>query len=262
MTSAAAALSIGRVGKSFSLNGIPREILRDVSFTVGKGEIVGVLGASGCGKSTLLRLIVGLDQEYSGRIAVSGEETKGPSRNVAMVFQDHRLFPWLTVAGNVGLALEALDLSGKEKADRIRRYVDLVGLSDYIDAYPKQLSGGMAQRAAIARALVSEPNILLMDEPFGALDSLLRLRLQDELLRIWDRNNVSIVVVTHDIEEALYLSDRVIVLEANPGRIRSAIDVDLDRPRLRDDPRIVDLKRQCLELVSDFPVRGAATAVV
>lgn len=255
MTTPSSALSIGRVGKSFNLNGTPREILRDVSFSVGKGEIVGVLGASGCGKSTLLRLIVGLDQEYSGRIAVSGVETRGLSRNVGMVFQDHRLFPWLTVAGNVGLALEALDLPGKEKNDRIRHYVDLVGLSDYIDAYPKQLSGGMAQRAAIARALVSEPNILLMDEPFGALDSLLRLRLQDELLRIWDRNNVSIVVVTHDIEEALYLGDRVIVLEANPGRIRSIIDVGLDRPRSRDDPQIVSLKRQCLELVLEPPAR-------
>jgi sulfonate transport system ATP-binding protein len=134
-------------------------------------------------------------------------------------------------------------------------YVDLVGLSDYIDAYPKQLSGGMAQRAAIARALVSEPNILLMDEPFGALDSLLRLRLQDELLRIWDRNNISIVIVTHDIEEALYLGDRVIILEANPGRIHSVIDVGLDRPRLRDDPHMASLKRQCLELVLEPSAR-------
>ncbi len=255
MNTPSAALSIGRVGKSFNLNGTHREILRDVSFAVSKGEIVGVLGASGCGKSTLLRLIVGLDKEYSGRIAVSGEETKGPNRNVAMVFQDHRLFPWLTVAGNVGLALEALDLSAREKAGRIRHYVDLVGLSDYIDAYPKQLSGGMAQRAAIARALVSEPNILLMDEPFGALDSLLRLRLQDELLRIWDRNNISIVIVTHDIEEALYLGDRVIILEANPGRIHSVIDVGLDRPRLRDDPHMASLKRQCLELVLEPSAR-------
>lgn len=254
----AVSLSIDRVGKSFSLNGVEREVLRDVSFSVGKGEIVGVLGASGCGKSTLLRLIVGLDRDYTGHIAVAGKETHGPSRNIAMVFQDHRLFPWLTVAENVGLALDTLAASRAEKAERIRHYVDLVGLSDFIDAYPKQLSGGMAQRAAIARALVSEPDILLMDEPFGALDSLLRLRLQDELLRIWDRHNISIVVVTHDIEEALYLGDRVIVLEADPGRIRSVIETGLDRPRDRDDPRIVRLKRECLDLVLGPSGRAAS----
>ena len=250
MTSAAASLVIDHVGKSFHFNGAEREVLRGVSFDVGKGEIVGVLGASGCGKSTLLRLIVGLDRDYSGRIAVAGEGAQDPARKIAMVFQDHRLFPWLTVAENVGLALDRSALSRTEKAERIRHHVDLVGLSDFIDAYPRQLSGGMAQRAAIARALVSEPEILLMDEPFGALDSLLRLRLQDELLRIWQHRAISIVVVTHDIEEALYLGDRVIVLEANPGRIRSVIDVDIERPRQRNDPRIVALKRKCFDLVA------------
>ena len=247
---AAASLTIDRVGKAFRLNGAEREVLRDISFEVGNGEIVGVLGASGCGKSTLLRLIVGLDSDYSGRIAVAGFAVSEVGRKIAMVFQDHRLFPWLTVAGNVGLALDTAPLSRAEKRERVRAYVDLVGLTDFIDAYPRQLSGGMAQRAAIARALVSEPDILLMDEPFGALDSLLRLRLQDELLRIWQHRAVSIVVVTHDIEEALYLGDRVIVLEANPGRIRSVIDVDLDRPRRRDDPRINTLKRTCFDLVA------------
>ncbi|MGD9479385.1 ABC transporter ATP-binding protein [Shinella sp. G-2] len=250
MTAPAASLTIDRVGKIFRFNGAPREVLRDVSFEVGKGEIVGVLGASGCGKSTLLRLIVGLDRDYSGRIAVAGEGGSDPARRISMVFQDHRLFPWLTVAENVGLALDRAKLPRAEKRDRIRHYVDLVGLSDFIDAYPKQLSGGMAQRAAIARALVSEPEILLMDEPFGALDSLLRLRLQDELLRIWQHRVLSVVVVTHDIEEALYLGDRVIVLEANPGRIRSVIDVDIPRPRRRTDPHIVALKRECFDLVA------------
>lgn len=246
---ATASLSLDHINKSFTLNGTEREILRDVSFSVKKGEIVGVLGASGCGKSTLLRLIIGLDQDYSGRITVADQAIQNASRNIAMVFQDHRLFPWLTVAENVGLALDVLKLPRHERKERIGHYLNLVGLSDFTDAYPKQLSGGMAQRAAIARALVCEPEILLMDEPFGALDSLLRLRLQDELLRIWDRHHISIVVVTHDIEEALYLSDRVIILEANPGRIRSVIDVDLERPRHRDDQRIVELKRHCLGMV-------------
>ena len=257
MTASAASLTIDRVGKVFQFNGAAREVLRDVSFDVGKGEIVGVLGASGCGKSTLLRLIVGLDRDYSGRIAVAGKGAADPARRISMVFQDHRLFPWLTVAENVGLALDRATLSRAEKRDRIRHYVDLVGLSDFIDAYPKQLSGGMAQRAAIARALVSEPEILLMDEPFGALDSLLRLRLQDELLRIWQHRTLSVIVVTHDIEEALYLGDRVIVLEANPGRIRSVIDVDIPRPRRRNDPDIVALKRDCFDLVAGQADDGA-----
>lgn len=244
-----AALTIDRVSKSFSLLGNDREVLRDISFGVDKGEIVGILGASGCGKSTLLRLIIGLEREYSGRIAVAGGQAGEPARKVGMVFQDHRLFPWLTVAENVGLALDRANISVSLKTERIRHYVDLVGLSEFIDAYPRQLSGGMAQRAAIARALVSEPEILLMDEPFGALDSLLRLRLQDEMLRIWQRHAISIVLVTHDIEEALYLADRVIVLEANPGRIRSTIEIPVDRPRRRADPRLSALKQQCLEIV-------------
>lgn len=244
-----AALTIDRVNKSFSLHGNNRDVLRDISFGVGKGEIVGILGASGCGKSTLLRLIIGLDRQYDGRIDVAGGQAGERNHNVGMVFQDHRLFPWLTVAQNVGLALDRSALPPVQKAERIRHYVHLVGLTEFIDAYPKQLSGGMAQRAAIARALVMEPDILLMDEPFGALDSLLRLRLQDELLHIWQRHAVSIVLVTHDIEEALYLSDKVIVLEANPGRIRSTIDVRLDRPRRRDDARLSALKQHCMDIV-------------
>ncbi len=240
-------LTIDGVSKSYKLDGIDRQVLRNVSFSVANQEIVGVLGASGCGKSTLLRLIIGLDREFDGSIEVDGKDNLAGNSHIGMVFQDHRLFPWLTVEGNVALALDALPLSPSERARRVRHYIELVGLSDFAKAYPKQLSGGMAQRAAIARALAPEPDILLMDEPFGALDSLLRIRLQDELLRIWEKHKISIVIVTHDVEEALYLSDRVIVMEANPGRIRDVLDVGLGRPRSRDDAKLASLKRRCLE---------------
>jgi len=240
----AVSLSVEHVGKSYTLNGVERPVLRDVSFAVGQQEVVGVVGASGCGKSTLLRLIVGLDADYRGAITLApGAATQS---RIGIVFQDHRLYPWLTVAGNVGLALDASALSSAERHAKARHYIDLVGLSEFAGAYPRQLSGGMAQRAAIARALAQEPEILLMDEPFGALDSLLRMRLQDELLRIWERNRISIVIVTHDVEEALYLGDRVLVMQPNPGRIQDIIDVDLPRPRDRGNARLLELKRRCL----------------
>ncbi|MGE7368358.1 ABC transporter ATP-binding protein [Neorhizobium sp. NPDC001467] len=244
---AAAALSVEHVSKSYALKGSDRLVLRDVNFSVGRNEIVSIVGASGCGKSTLLRLIVGLDDDFRGSISHGADASAGT--RVGMVFQDHRLYPWLTVEANVALALDRSPLSSGEKRDRVRHYIDLVGLSSFLTAYPRQLSGGMAQRAAIARALAQEPDVLLMDEPFGALDSILRMRLQDELLAIWERNRVSIVIVTHDVEEALYLSDRVIVMEPDPGRIRDIIEVDLERPRDRSAATLVDLKRRCLGML-------------
>jgi sulfonate transport system ATP-binding protein len=217
-------------------------VLKDINFEVAPNEIVSMVGASGCGKSTLLRLIVGLDEDYRGSI------TRGTVRHakVGMVFQDPRLYPWLTVGANVDLAFDTSNLQKSERIERVSHYLQLVGLSDYAKAYPKQLSGGMAQRAAIARALAQEPDILLMDEPFGALDSILRMRLQDELLSIWEKNRVSIVIVTHDVEEALYLGDRVMVMEPNPGRIRDVFQVPLGRPRDRSSIVLAELKKQCL----------------
>jgi sulfonate transport system ATP-binding protein len=161
-------------------------------------------------------------------------------------FKTTVFYPWLTVQANVDLAFDNSSLSVAERRDRTSHYLRLVGLADYAKAYPRQLSGGMAQRAAIARALAQEPEVLLMDEPFGALDSILRMRLQDELLSIWEKNKVSIVIVTHDVEEALYLADRVLVMEPNPGRIRDVVEVGLPRPRDRGDPGLADLKRRCL----------------
>lgn len=239
------ALAIEHVTKSYALNGVQRPVLKDISFDVAPNEIVSIVGASGCGKSTLLRLIVGLDEEYRGSIRRGPVSNQKPTR-IGMVFQDHRLYPWLTVGANVDLAFDASDLRKFERRARVRHYLELVGLSDYAEAYPKQLSGGMAQRAAIARALAQEPDILLMDEPFGALDSILRMRLQDELLSIWEKNRVSIVIVTHDVEEALYLGDRVIVMEPNPGRIRHVFEIPLSRPRDRGSMVLAELKRQCL----------------
>lgn len=239
------ALAIEHVSKSYVLDGAPRPVLKDINFNVERNEIVSIVGASGCGKSTLLRLIVGLDEDYRGSIT-RGQAVGAKPAKVGMVFQDHRLYPWLTVAGNVDLAFDNSNLPASARQERILHYLQLVGLSDYAKAYPRQLSGGMAQRAAIARALAQEPDILLMDEPFGALDSILRMRLQDELLEIWEKNRVSIVIVTHDIEEALYLGDRVLVTEPNPGRIRDVFEVPLPRPRDRGGVLVADLKRRCL----------------
>jgi sulfonate transport system ATP-binding protein len=239
------ALAIEHVSKSYILEGTERPVLKDINLQVEHNEIVAIVGASGCGKSTLLRLVVGLDADYRGTISWGDQNTTSLFK-VGMVFQDHRLYPWLTVQANVDLAFDNSSLSVAERRDRTSHYLRLVGLADYAKAYPRQLSGGMAQRAAIARALAQEPEVLLMDEPFGALDSILRMRLQDELLSIWEKNKVSIVIVTHDVEEALYLADRVLVMEPNPGRIRDVVEVGLPRPRDRGDPGLADLKRRCL----------------
>lgn len=241
------ALSIEHVSKAYALDGAPRPVLKDINFAVGQNEILAIVGASGCGKSTLLRLIVGLDGDYRGSI-VRGDGDTVPAK-IGMVFQDHRLYPWLTVEANVDLAFDTSPLPARERREKVQHYIDLVGLSDYSKAYPRQLSGGMAQRAAIARALAQEPGILLMDEPFGALDSILRMRLQEELLAIWEKNRLSIVIVTHDVEEALYLADRVIVMEPNPGRIRDVIPVDLPRPRNRSSMLLTQLKKRCLSML-------------
>ncbi|RDJ11244.1 ABC transporter ATP-binding protein [Rhizobium grahamii] len=240
-------LSIEHVSKSYTLDGAARPVLKDINLHVRRNEIVAIIGASGCGKSTLLRLIVGLDTDFHGSI-IRGSKGAAPAR-VGMVFQDHRLFPWLTVEANVNLAFDSSDISPSTRSDKVRHYIDLVGLSEFAKAYPRQLSGGMAQRAAIARALAQEPDILLMDEPFGALDSILRMRLQDELLSIWEKHRLSIVIVTHDVEEALYLADRVMVMEPNPGRIRDVFEVALPRPRDRGGVLLATVKKRCMEML-------------
>jgi ABC-type nitrate/sulfonate/bicarbonate transport system ATPase subunit len=214
------------------------QVLGGLTLSIQPGEFVSVVGVSGCGKSTLLRLLIGLDLDYQGEIRVGGQVVTGTSLDRGIVFQEHRLFPWLTVRQNVGLGLTNSTWSEAEKQRAIQEHIELVGLAGFEAAYPHQLSGGMAQRAAIARGLVNRPSILLLDEPFGALDALTRSNLQQELQRIWQAENISMVLVTHDVEEAVYLADRVVVLQARPGRIRQVVTVDVAHPRDRADPRL------------------------
>jgi NitT/TauT family transport system ATP-binding protein len=202
-----------------------------VSFQVHARELICVIGPSGCGKSTLIRIVAGLEEPSSGEVSVDGLPVLGPGADRGMVFQGYTLFPWLTVRRNVtfGLAMKGVP---PVRADAIAgRYLEMVGLSAFADAYPRELSGGMKQRVAIARALANQPRILLMDEPFGALDAQTRSSMQSHLLRIWETVDVTILFITHDLEEAIYLADRIIVLGANPGRILEIIEVPVPRPR-------------------------------
>jgi sulfonate transport system ATP-binding protein len=207
--------------------------LKDFSLSVRPGEFVALAGASGCGKSTLLRLIAGLDTPDSGAILVNGKPVAGPALDRGLIFQEHRLMPWLTVEQNIALALQNTPIDASEKRQLIAEHIVLVGLAGFERAYPRQLSGGMAQRAAIARGLVTRPQILLLDEPFGALDALTRTRLQTELQRIWMVERITMVLVTHDVEEAVFLADRVVVMTPRPGRIKAIENIDLPRPRDR-----------------------------
>ena len=200
------------------------------------------MGASGCGKSTLLRLLAGLDTDYTGLLLHDGVPIRGTDLHRGLVFQDHRLFPWLTVQQNVAVAFSNTRVPLAERTARVAAEIARVGLDGYADAYPHQLSGGMSQRAAIARALVGRPDVLLLDEPLGALDALTRLRLQQELRRLWQDEGITMVMVTHDIDEAVYLADRIVVLDARPGKVRRVQDVPLAHPRQRGSPGFVAIR--------------------
>ncbi|HDS1820345.1 Aliphatic sulfonates import ATP-binding protein SsuB [compost metagenome] len=244
------ALTLRGLSKTYALKGKPMQVLKDIELNIRPGEFVSIVGASGCGKSTLLRLIVGLDQDYQGQILLDQQPVHGPGLERGIVFQDHRLFPWMTLQQNIALALKNHAMPAAQKDRLVAEHIELVGLSGYEQAYPHQLSGGMAQRAAIARALVNKPKVLLLDEPLGALDALTRVRLQQELQRIWVQERCTVIMVTHDIEEALYLGDRVIVMDAHPGRIREDLRIDLPHPRERDSALLHDYKQRLLgELV-------------
>ena len=208
----------------------PLSSLEDVTFSVDEREFVSIVGPSGCGKTTLLKLIAGLLEPTSGRAVMSGVPADGRPQS-ALVFQDHGLFPWMTVLDNVAFGLEMHGMPRQERLDRSRSFVDRVGLSQFADSYPEQLSVGMRQRVGIIRAFVTDPPLLLMDEPFGALDSQTRLVLQEELLRIWEEHRKVVIFVTHDIDEAIRLSDRILVMSGRPGRILEEVPIPLDRPR-------------------------------
>ncbi|MBB3609392.1 ABC transporter ATP-binding protein [Rhizobium sp. BK602] len=240
-------LKISHVTRRFQVNGESLTALDDVSLDIAEGEFVTIVGASGCGKSTLLRLGAGLDTATSGSITHAGRPVTEPSLDRGIVFQEPRLFPWLTVARNIALGLEN---SGHGKADKrrlVEEHLELVGLSGFANAYPHQLSGGMAQRAGIARGLVNRPNVLFLDEPFGALDAITKARLQDELQEIWAKERITMVLVTHDVDEAAYLGDRVVVMSPRPGRIREIVPVGLPRLRERTSPALTEIRNRVLE---------------
>ncbi len=223
------------VSKHYSSAQEPVRALEDVSFAVDPGEFVCIVGPSGCGKTTLFRIIAGLESATDGTASLDGEPVDGPGPELGVVFQEYLLFPWRTVAGNVGFGLEKQDLTATARDERVRRLLSLVGLEGFGDSYPKELSGGMKQRVAIARALAVDPELLLMDEPFGAVDAQTREMLQDELLEVWHETGKTILFVTHDVEEAITLADRIVVMDSEPGRVREVVDVDLERPRSRSD---------------------------
>jgi sulfonate transport system ATP-binding protein len=240
----AGALSLRGVGKSYQVDNREVRVLEGLDLQVAPGEFVSLVGASGCGKSTILRLVVGLDVEHEGAILLDGQPITGPGLERSIVFQEHRLLPWLNLTDNVGIGLD--HGFGSERARLVQEHIALVGLTGFEKAYPRQLSGGMAQRAAIARALVTRPQVLLLDEPLGALDSLTRTYLQKELLRIWRQQKITVLLVTHDVEEAVFLSDRIVVLAPRPGRAQRIVSVDLPHPRDRVDPAFGALRKKVL----------------
>ncbi len=232
--------------------------LDSVSLSVKAGEFVTLIGPSGCGKSTLLRLITGLDSPDAGELFVGAELISGPSAARGLVFQDPNLFPWLSVRGNIQSGLVARGVL-QEKRHEVDEFMRLVGLESFANAYPHHLSGGMAQRVALARALINHPKVLLLDEPLGALDAFTRMRMQDEVLRLWEARGTTMVLVTHDIDEAIYMSDRIVIMTARPGKIERIIDVSLDRPRQRNSAEFLHLRGQILGFLH---FAGEATAGV
>ncbi|WP_241671386.1 ABC transporter ATP-binding protein [Dankookia rubra] len=243
-----ARLEVRGVSHAFALEKRALPVLEDIDFTAEPGEFVALLGPSGCGKSTLLRLVAGLEPPTEGRLLVDGREITGTDPSRTIMFQDPTLFPWRTVRGNAQIGPEA---RGTLRADagRIDDALSLVGLSAFAEALPHQLSGGMAQRASLARALVNQPRVLMLDEPLGKLDSLTRLAMQRELVALWEREGFTALLVTHDVEEALLLADRVLVLSDRPARIRADIRVEQQRPRRRDHPGLVARREEILGLL-------------
>jgi NitT/TauT family transport system ATP-binding protein len=245
---AGAALDVIDINHAFVLGRTALPVLSDIGFRLEAGELVALLGPSGCGKSTLLRLVAGLEPPSSGTLLVDGLPITGPHPSRVVMFQDPTLYPWRTVRANVSLGLEARGLS-RARAGRVDDALRLVGLEQFESAYPHQLSGGMAQRVSLARALVNDPTLLLLDEPLGKLDSMTRIAMQGELVSLWRRTGFSALLVTHDVEEALFMANRVIVLSDRPAAIKADIAVDLPYPRHRGDVRIGDLRREVLGLL-------------
>ncbi|WP_342563118.1 ABC transporter ATP-binding protein [Paenibacillus sp. FSL R7-0345] len=236
-------LSIAQLNKSFDTAGGQVKALHEVNLDVQQGEFVTVIGPSGCGKSTLLRIVAGLDTGYTGSVTLEGERIGGPGIDKGFIFQEHRLFPWLTVEKNIA---SDLPLSRPDVRQKVDELIELVKLNGFEKAYPRELSGGMAQRVAIARALLRNPKILLLDEPFGALDAFTRAHMQTVLLDIWRKNRTTMIFVTHDIDEAVYLGGRVVILEPRPGKIRKIVPIDLPYPRKKTTTSFQELRLRVL----------------
>jgi NitT/TauT family transport system ATP-binding protein len=245
-------LAVRALGKTFDSAAGPVEVLRDINFQVHRREFICVLGQSGCGKSTLIRLLAGLEDVTSGVVELDAKPIEGPGPDRGMVFQSYTLFPWLTVKKNVMFGLREKGTPKKQAEEEACKWVDLVGLTPFRDAYPYQLSGGMKQRVAIARALANQPRVLLMDEPFGALDAQTRAQMQFHLKQIWMNVDVTIVFITHDLDEAVLMADRIILLSARPGRIAEIIEVPILQPRTPDtqlDPRFIATRLRLDQLI-------------
>jgi NitT/TauT family transport system ATP-binding protein len=228
-------ITIEELSKTYN-KGSPQavEALRDVDLTVADGEFVSIVGPSGCGKSTLMEIVAGLIPKSEGSVRIADHEVTGPRPEIGVVFQEYSLFPWRTVRRNTEFGLELMGVDEAERGERVQEMLDLVGLSGFEESYPEELSGGMEQRVALARTLAADPDILLMDEPFGALDEQTRMYMGEELLRIWSETKKTVIFITHSLQESVLLSDRVVVLSDRPGRIRDIVEIDLNRPRDTD----------------------------
>lgn len=242
-------LEFKKVSKEYGVTAHTRrlKVLDEISFSADTAEFICLLGPSGCGKSTLLKIAAGLERATTGTVSLEEVAVTAPRRGCNMVFQDYALFPWLTVERNIAFGLELQAQKPANLRETVAQFIDLVGLRGFEKSLPSQLSGGMKQRVALARALILSPRVLLMDEPFGALDSFTRMEMQEELIKLWQRRPFTVVFVTHDIEEAVYLADRILVMTPRPGRIKTIVDVPLVRPRQRTDGRFVALRNHLLE---------------
>jgi NitT/TauT family transport system ATP-binding protein len=244
-------LSIEHLTKEFGKNGQEMvQALADISLEIRDTEFVCVLGPSGCGKTTLLRIIAGLERPTSGRVQIDGTVIEGPNQKLGMIFQDYSLYPWRTVNENIAFGLELHGVPKEKRHRVVQNYLALAGLSDFGNSYPHELSGGMRQRVAVVRALAVEPSVLLMDEPFGALDAQTRNMLQRELLEIWEKTKKTIIFVTHSVDEAVYLADRIVVLSRRPGHICEVIPIDQQRPRDRTSFEFARVRRHVLDLIN------------
>ena len=240
-------IEVKNINKSFDGRGKNLSVLEDINLTINDGELVCLLGPSGCGKTTLLRLIAGLDNPTSGEIIANGEVVEKPSGDRAVIFQQYSLFPWLTVLKNVTFGLELSGGSKEENIQTAERYLKSVGLLEFKDSYPHELSGGMKQRVAIIRSLLNHSPILLMDEPFSALDMQNRHKLQEQLIGVWKRFENTIVFVTHDVDEAVFLADKIVLLDKDPGKIAEIIEVDIERPRKRESMEFLKIQESIVD---------------